>query len=254
MKMSKVLTTTDLESLIDGWEYWCPKCRNRTCTIISETERLPVGEKDGEAKFLVLRVLQCTRDEYPLIIGTSVYYNTNKGWGARGQTMTKSDSIMWSRTSMMSSGSPPYMPKEYVEFIEPTQERELPSGLNKKIIASFREAEKAVSKNMPISAAASIRNTVRLIVEDNNINDDNLKLAVKKLPFDDTYISAMSELKIVGDHTLHYEEYKMSELVSALEVLALSLNQQATTQNNLAKLHKATSDKGTKRSREKKTS
>lgn len=252
--MSRVLTTEDLEYLIDKWEYWCPKCKNRTSTVINETARLFVSSKDGKDKYLVVRVLQCTRDHFPLIIGTNVYHSKDKGWGAEGQTMTKSNSIMWSRASIMSSGTPPYEPLEYVAFTEPTPQRELPSGLKEKIVASFREAEKAVSKSMPISAAAAIRNTVRLIVEDYDIHEDKLELAVKKLPFDESYVSAMTDLKIVGDHTLHYEEYKIPELVSAIEVLALSLNQHATTQNNLAKLHKATSDKGTKRSRDKKSS
>jgi len=252
--MSRVLSTEDLECLIDNWEYWCPKCKNRTCSVINETARLLVSSKDGKDKYLIVRVLQCTRDYFPLIIGTNVYHSNDKGWGVEGQTMTKHNSQMWSRASIMSSGSPPYEPKEYVAFAEPTQERELPSGLKEKIVASFREAEKAVSKNMPISAAAAIRNTVRLIVEDNNIEEDNLKQAVKKLPFDGKYISAITDLKIVGDHTLHYEEYKIPELLSAVEVLALTLNQHLTTQNNLKKLHKATSDMGTKRSREKKSS
>ena len=151
----------------------------------------------------------------------------------------------------MLSGTPPYQPQEYVAFTEPVQERELPKDLNKKIVASFREAEYAVAKNKPISSASSIRNTVRLIVEDNGIAKDNLKEAIKELPFDKEYVDAIGNLKAIGDDTLHYEEYQMKELRTAVEVLALALNQHAAKTSNLAQLHKAVSEKGSAKAKSK---
>lgn len=160
--------------------------------------------------------------------------------------------MMYSRVDISSSSTPPYQPQEYLAFTEPVQERELPKGLNKKIIASYREAEYAIAKNKPISSASAIRNTVRLIVEDNGITEGSLKEAIKKLPFDAEYITALGNLKIIGDDTLHYEEYDIAELRPAIEVLGLALNQHATKLDNLAKLHKAVSDKGSKKSKDEK--
>ncbi len=157
---------------------------------------------------------------------------------------------MYSRLDVMSSGTPPYQPQEYLAFTEPVQEQELPDGLNKKIVASYREAEYAIAKNKPIGSASAIRNTVRLIVEDNGITENNLKEAIKKLPFDTEYVTALGNLKIIGDDTLHYEEYSIEELRPAIAVLGLALNQHATKLENLAKLHKAVSDKGSKKAKD----
>jgi len=244
--MTRVYTTADLESIIEGWQYWCPvnTCRNRTCRVGSETDKLKIGDGNGDTKYLIVRTLTCERCGYPLVLGTNVYYNQSKGWGARGQVMTTSNAKMFSRLDVSPHSTPPYQPQEYIAFTEPVQERELPKDLNKKIVASFREAEYAVAKNKPISSASSIRNTVRLVVEGNGIVEDSLKEAIKKLPFDKAYIDAIGNLKVLGDDTLHYEEYKMEDLRPAIEVLALALNQHATQLSNLAQLHKAVSDKG----------
>lgn len=245
--MRQVYSTADLESIVKDWEYWCNSCRNRTCNIKTETDKLKVGEVGNDTKYLIVRALTCDRCGYPLVLGTNVYYNQSKGWDARGRVMTKSNAIMHSRADIMSSGTPPYQPQEYVAFTEPVQEQELPKGLNKKIVASYREAEYAIAKNKPIGGAAAIRNTVRLIVEDYGITDEHLKDAIKKLPFDTEYITALGNLKIIGDDTLHYEEYDIVDLRPAIVVLGLALNQHATKQDNLAKLHKAVSDKGSKK-------
>lgn len=250
--MQRVYTTADLESIIKDWGYWCNNCRNRTCKIKTETDRLEVGKVGKDTKYLIVRTLTCDRCGYPLVLGTNVYYNQSSGWDARGRVMTKSNATMYSRLDVMSSGTPPYQPQEYLSFTEPVQEQELPEGLNKKIVASYREAEYAIAKNKPIGSASAIRNTVRLIVEDNGINEDSLKEAIKKLPFDSEYITALGNLKIIGDDTLHYEEYNIEELRPAIAVLGLALNQHATKLDNLAKLHKAVSDKGSKKAKDRK--
>lgn len=250
----QIYTTPDLESVIKDWQYWCNSCRNRTCRVMSETEKLKVSEHDNETKYLIVRTLTCDRCDYPLILGTHVYYGKWGGWEARGHVMTTSNAKMYARVDDVGSGPPPYQPQEYLAFTEPVQERELPKGLNKKIVASYREAEYAVAKNKPISSASAIRNTVRLIVEDNNITEGNLKEAIKQLPFEQEYITALGSLKIIGDHTLHYEEYTIEELRPAVEVLALSLSQHSTRLENLDKLHKAVSTKGSKKGNEQKAS
>ena len=51
--------------------------------------------------------------------------------------MTTSNAKMFSRLDVMSNSTPPYQPQEYIAFTEPVQERELPTDLNKKIVASF---------------------------------------------------------------------------------------------------------------------
>ena len=252
--MQHVYTTADLEDIIKDWGYWCNNCQNRTCKVITETDRLKVGEAGKDTKHLIVRTLTCDRCGYPLVLGTNVYYNQSNGWDARGSVMTTSNATMYSRLDVMSSGTPPYQPQEYLAFTEPVQERELPKGLNKKIVASYREAEYAIAKNKPISSASAIRNTVRLIIEDNGITESNLKEAIKKLPFDAEYITALGNLKIIGDDTLHYEEYDIAELRPAIAVLGLALNQHATKLDNLAKLHKAVSDKGSKKAKNEKAS
>lgn len=252
--MLQLYSTADLESIVKDWDYWCNNCRNRTCKIKTETDKLKVGEVGNDTKHLIVRTLTCDRCGYPLVLGTNVYYNQGKGWDARGRVMTKSNAMMYSRVDISSSSTPPYQPQEYLAFTEPVQERELPKGLNKKIVASYREAEYAIAKNKPISSASAIRNTVRLIVEDNGITESSLKEAIKKLPFDAEYITALGNLKIIGDDTLHYEEYDIIDLRPAIAVLGLALNQHATKLDNLAKLHKAVSDKGSKKSKDEKAS
>lgn len=243
----------ELEEIIDGWEYWCPnkECRNRTFRVDTGTDRrLPTSpEKKGETRYLTVRVLVCERCGAPLVIGTHIYHNKEKGWGARGEVLTNSKARMMAAASIMSRGSVPYEPKEYVAFTEPISERILPDGLSKKIRLSFREAEYAIDKNKPISAAASIRNTVRLIVEDNKIKEPNLKDAIKKLPFNKEYRNALGDMKIMGDDTLHYEEYEISQLRPALETLSLALNDYYEHTARLNQLHKAVSDKASKKAK-----
>lgn len=251
----KPYASKDLESIIKDWEYWCPvnTCRNRTFRVGTETEKLKLGEDRGDTKYLIVRTLACERCGYPLVLGTNVYYNQDKGWGARGEVMTISNAKMFSRLDVMSTSRPPYQPQEYLAFTEPVQERELPKDLNSKIVSSFREAEYSITKGKPIGGASAIRNTVRLIVEDYDIVEDSLKQAITKLPFEKDYISALGNLKIIGDDTLHYEEYTIEELRPALEVLAIALNQHSTRTSNLERLHKIVSDKASKKAKDKKS-
>lgn len=243
------MTTTHsiVDELIDGWEYWCPDkgCRNRTFSVASESDKYRYGTDGDDDRHLQVRVLKCARCFSALVIGTYTYYNNQVGWAARGQRWTSAESKILSLGAGISSSRPPKHPTEYVAFLEPAETRELPKGLSKNVVTSFREAEFAVSKNKPISAAATIRNTVRLIVEDNDLDARNLKDAIKSLPFDKEYRDAISDLKIVGDDTMHYEGYSMAELRAALEVLALALGEHARRRENIEKLRKAV---GTKRS------
>jgi len=249
--MARSISPKELEEVIDGWEYWCPNkdCRNRTFTIDTETDSSLIVSSDGkEQKYLTVRVLICDRCRSPLVIGTNTYYNHEKGWGARGEVITSSIARMHA-AAIMSSSPPPHYPVEYIAFTEPVMERTLPEKLPKQVIGSFREAEYAISKNKPISAAAAIRNTVRLIVEGNKIADKNLKDAIKKLPFNEEYLQALSNMKIMGDDTLHFEEYDISDLQPALETLHLALDDYYAHQQRLAQLHKAVSDKASKKAK-----
>ena len=248
--MGNVYTTADLESIIKDWEYQCNACRNRTCRVKTETERLKIGDTSKDTKYLIVRTLTCDRCGHPLVLGTNVYYSQSNGWDARGRVMTSSNAKMHSRLDISHSGVPPYQPQEYIAFTEPAQERELPKGLGKKIVASFREAEYALAKSKPISTASATRNTVRLIVEEYGIKEGSLKESIKKLPFEKEYLDAIGNLKIVGDDTLHYEEYTIQELRPAVEVLALALNQHATKTENLKLLHKAVSDKSSMKAKD----
>lgn len=245
MPRSTSYTTEDLESIIDGWQYWCPvnSCRNRTCSVVTETDNHFVSRDGDESKYLTVRMLTCDRCKYPLVVGTNTYYDKQVGWDARGRVMTASNARMYARTSIIGGGTPPYQAQEFIAFTEPAQERELPKSLTKKLVASFREAEFALAKGKPISTAAATRNTIRLVVEEYGIEYDNLKEAIKKLPFDKEYRDAIGNLKIVGDDTLHYEEYTLTELRSAVDVLALALSQHAVKSESLNLLHKAVSDK-----------
>lgn len=254
MRIRGTTTVKDLNDIVKGWHYVCPidSCRNKTCHVEYESERLKYAIKDKETEYLVVRVLVCENCGFPQILGTNVYYDNEKGWGARGETMTTTNANMYSRLDVSVSANPPYEPIEYVAFSEPVQKRELPTSIDKKVERSFREAEYAVAKNKPISAAAAIRNTVRLLVEKYDINESTLKDSVAKLPFESEYVEAIGDLKIVGDLTLHYEEYAIEELQTALEVLALALVQHANKMKNLKKLRQAVTTKGQKRAGEQK--
>lgn len=240
----------DLEEIIHSWSYWCPdrECRNRTFTIESGTNtKLYVSsEENGDSRYLTVRVLVCERCKTPTVIGTHAYHNKKAGWGARGEVITSSNAKM-SAAAVISGRPLPYQAQEYIAFIEPVQERPLPKKVSKKISESFREAEYAIDKNKSISAAAAIRNTIRLIVEDNKITKSNLKQAIKELPFHDEYIKALGNMKIMGDDTLHYEEYSISELKPALESLYLALEDYYAHKDRLTQLHKAVSDKASKK-------
>ena len=244
------IMSSDLEDLIDGWDYWCPDetCRNRTFTIETESENFLTNTRNNdESKYLRVRVLLCSRCKTPLVIGTNTYYSEKIGWGAREQVHLKSESRMMA-ASIMAGQSLPYHPMEYVAFLEPSSERPLPSKLSKKIVKSFREAEFAVDKNKPISAGAALRNTVRLIVDDYGIKSPNFKDAIKELPFDKEYVDALVNMKIIGDDTLHYEEYEISDIKPALDSLYLAIQDHHARQERLAQLHKAVSTKASQRS------
>lgn len=251
------VSANELEEVIEDWQFWCweKKCRNRTFTITTESANemlLSTNNQTGENRFLKIRVLTCDRCKRPTVIGTYSYWNTSDGWAARGEILPSSiarmidaaDVTMWS-----APGESQNVPKEFIAFIEPSRERELPTGLSKKVLASFREAEFAIDKNKPISAAA-IRNIVRLLVEDHGITEENLKKAIRQLPFDKEYIDAMTSLKIMGDDTLHYDEYAIAELTPAVETLHLALKDYYAKQDNLAKLHKAVGDKASQRGKD----
>lgn len=123
----QINSATDLNSVVEGWEYRCPveTCQNRTCRVLEESERLKVSTQKGESRYLIVRVLECEHCALPLVLGTHVYHNQEKGWGARGETMTASDAEMTSRVSIMSTGTLPYQPVEYLAFTEPVQKRPL---------------------------------------------------------------------------------------------------------------------------------
>jgi hypothetical protein len=251
------VSADELEEVIEGWEFWCwnKNCRNRTFTINTETGNdilLSVNSETGEKKYLKVRVLICDKCKKPTVIGTNRYWSTGDGWAARGELLTSNMAKMMAATTMWSgNGQSHHVPKEFIAFIEPSRERELPKGLSKKVVSSFREAEFALDKNKPISAAAVIRNTVRLLVEANGIDEENLKEAIKLLPFDKEYVDAMGHLKIMGDDTLHYEEYTIDELAPAVETLHLALLDYYTKQDRLAKLKKAVGDKASKQGKDK---
>jgi len=151
--------------------------------------------------------------------------------------------------AIMSGHGVPHHPMEFIAFTEPVQEVELPKSLPSKIAASYREAEYAVSKNKPISAGAALRNTVRLLVEANKITETNFKEAIKKLPFANEYIDALVNMKIIGDDTLHFEEYEIAEIRTATEILQLALADYYSKMQRLADLHKAVSAKGSKKAK-----
>lgn len=229
----------ELEQRIKDWEYWCPRCKNRTCGIVIETpNKIKEGEEDGDTRYLSVRVLTCNRCIAPTVLGTYTYHNSDKGWDARGSWYPPGN---WSISR----------PNEYLAFQEPVSERELPKTLPKKVKTSFREAEFAVAHRKPIAAAAAMRNTIRLFVKSEGIELDELKAAIKQLNIANTYQDALGNLKIVGDHTLHFEEYSMAELTNALEVLYLALTETYRSRERLHDLTKAVGDKASKRGRDK---
>ena len=247
------LNENELEQVIENWEYWCPdkKCRNRTYSVaISHEGGFFVSRnQSGIEKYITVCVLKCIRCGTPLIIGTNTYHSDKEGWDVKGSTYTRSEGRMLAAATISSGSPPPRHPKEYIAFTEPVSERDLPEKLPKKIVESFREAEYGISKNKPISAAATIRNTIRLIVESEKIESEHLNEAVKKLPFNKEFIDALGKMKIMGDDSLHYEEYEISELTPALDVLHLALEDYYAHIDRLAKLDKAVGDKASKKGR-----
>lgn len=249
------ISDQELEQVIQNWEYWCPdkNCRNRTYSVVLKHDDgfLVSRSSAGLERYITVRVLECSRCGKPLVIGTNTYRDKEKGWDAKGSLYTSSQSRMLA-ASMIGGGSrlSPH-PKEYIVFTEPVVERELPPGLSKKVVASFREAEFALSKDKPVSAAATIRNTIRLLVEEEKIQEEHLNEAVKQLPFDKEFINALGNMKIMGDDSLHYEEYTILELAPAVDVLHLALQDYYAHTERLAGLKKAVGDKASKKGKAK---
>lgn len=243
----------ELHEVIDGWSFLCWSCKNKTFRISDESANHEIGSNSkGEKIHLKVRVLVCDNCTKPTVLGTNIYYSDIDGWAARGEVLPSHIANMLARADVTnwSDGSSQTVPKEFIAFIEPARQRELPTGVSKKVQAAFHEAEKAVDKNMPISAAASIRTTIRLLVESHSITEPELKAAVRLLPFDKEYLDAMSHLKLIGDHSLHYEEYETEDLKNAIEVLYLALVEYHSKQNSLKKLQQAVSSKSTKMAKE----
>ena len=228
----------EIEEIVQNWEYWCPRCKNRTFGVVTETpNRLEESVRQGEVRHLTVRVLICTRCAAPTVLGTYAYHSPEKGWGARGS---------WQRAKPIMGTGNLVKPLEYVAFQEPVTERELPATVPKSVQSSFREAEFAVAHHKPIGAAAAIRNTIRLFVESEKITGD-LKAAIKQLNIPPDYRAALGNPKIIGDHTLHFEEYEPTELSEALEVLYLVLVETYRSRERLQSLTKAVGDKASKR-------
>jgi hypothetical protein len=238
-----------LHEVIENWSFLCWSCKNKTFKISDESSSLEIGSNSKpETIYLKVRVLQCDNCSKPTVIGTNLYHSDKNGWAERGEVLPSHIAKMLARADVTSwnDGSSRNVPKEFIAFIEPVRQRDLPSGVSKKVKSAFHEAEKAVDKNMPISAAATIRTTIRLMVESYNITEPELKKAVRLLPFDKEYLDAMSQLKLIGDHSLHFEEYEIEDLQNAVEVLHLALVEYFTKQESLKKLKQAVSSKSTK--------
>lgn len=243
----------ELHEVIEGWSFLCWDCKNKTFRIIVQSGNLEIGSNTkGETVHIKVRVLQCDNCSKPTVLGTNIYHTEKEGWAARGEVLPSHIAKMIARADVThwSDGSSQNVPKEFIAFIEPVRQRELPKGVSKKVKTAFHEAEKAVDKHMPISAAATIRTAIRLLVESHNITEPELKKAVRQLPFDKAYLDALSQLKLIGDHSLHYEEYDDEDLKNAIEVLHLALVEYYTKQESLEKLEKAVSSKSTKKAKE----
>jgi hypothetical protein len=243
----------ELHEVIDGWSFLCWNCKNKTFRITVQSSNLEIGSNNkGEKINIKVRVLQCGNCDKPTVLGTNVYYSEKEGWAARGEVLPSHIAKMIARADVTnwSDGSNQNVPKEFIAFIEPARQRELPKGVSKKVKTAFHEAEKAVDKHMPISAAAAIRTAIRLLVESHNISEPELKKAVRLLPFDKEYLDALSQLKLIGDHSLHYEGYDVEDLQNAVEVLHLALVEYYTKQESLKKLQQAVSSKSAKKAKE----
>ncbi len=243
----------ELEKRVKDWEYWCPKCKNRTSGVIVETPS-PIlqGSEAADERYLTVRVLTCGRCSAPTVLGTFTYYNDEKGWAARGnisQVGWWTPPVRGPQTKPVTTSSG--RPLEYVAFQEPVSERELPVTIPKKVKESFREAEFAVAHYKPIGAASCIRNAIRLLVEHEGIKTAELKAAITELDMPDGYRRALGNLKLVGDHTLHFEEYKIPELANALEVLHLALSETYHSREQLAALESAVGSKASQQGKAK---
>jgi adenine-specific DNA methylase len=245
----KNVPANELHEIIESWSFLCWDCKNKTFQVIEESANLEIGSNSkGETIHIKVRVLQCDNCKKPTIIGTNAYYSDDDGWAARGDVIPSHIAKMLANVDVThwSDGSSQRVPKEFVAFVEPARKRDLPTGVSKKVGAAFHEAEKAVDNNMPISAAATIRTTIRLLVESHKITETELKKAVRLLPFDKEYLDALSQLKLIGDHSLHHEEYEATDLNNAIDVLHLALVEYYAKQNSLKKLQKAVSSKSSK--------
>lgn len=237
---------TDIERRIKGWEYWCPDpaCKNRTyVTVVEMRDALPAGQDNNDTRHLTVRVFKCARCSMPTVLGTYKYFNREKGWSARETWIDRRHFA----ASIMSHGSIPENPYEYLAFQEPGSMRELPTTTPKKVAASFREAEYAVGHQKPIGAAAAIRNAIRLLVESEGVTETKLKAAIKLLDIPDEYRKALGDLKLVGDHTLHFEEYEVAELKDAIDVLYLVLSDTYRSREQLKALQSAVGSKASKK-------
>lgn len=246
---------TELEELIVDWEYFCPdlECRNRTFVIDTDSKGNNIrSDLNGSDKYLTIRILKCSRCSSIYVIGTYYFKHSDEDKIESDSVVLKSDMKMLSTSDIFTgslSSQVPRHPKEYIAFTEPALEKPLPNKLPLNIKKSYREAEFAISHNKPISAAASIRNTIRLIVEKLNISEKNFKSQIKKLPFSKDYIDAFLEMKIIGDHTLHYEEYSINDLKPALNTLYIALKEYYDHLDNIKALHKSVSNKASQKAK-----
>lgn len=187
----------DAQSIIlQDWTFICPFCGNKTFTGKWSEKYMKdkiIDDRTGLTRYLNIYVLECGNCKKIITVGSYFFCDRVKGWAACG----------------MYSGGRPY---EYLAFQTPNRQISLPSVLKSEIKQSFKEALHNLDYNQTMSAGAMIRNTLRLIIEDQGIEEDNLDQAIDKLRIDSESKKLAKNLKAFGDLTLHFEDFKRDEL------------------------------------------
>lgn len=213
----------------------CPRCQNKTYTVVNASERVfdeevadPQHELPAVERYLTVRLIRCGNCGKPFVLGSYSYHHDDFG--------------VW-RSSF----------EETFAFQMPEQAPQLPESTPREVARAIKEGSFAISHRKTLSAGAMIRTAIdRLLTHEKVPETGGVEKRIELLELDDDLRADLAQLNIVGRETLHIEDYTLPELRNALLVLIEVVTEIYGKRERRAELHKAISTKASSRAKKEK--